>query len=57
MNLLEGLMKSSFTDDVVENIGGQIGASKEQTSSALGALLPILLNSVSKQGNNKISNS
>ena len=52
MNLLEGLMKNSFTDDVIENIGGQIGASKQQTSSALGALLPILLNSVSKQGDN-----
>ncbi|MEL7145550.1 MAG: DUF937 domain-containing protein [Bacteroidota bacterium] len=54
MSLLDGLMQS-FSDDVVDKMSGQLGASKQQTTSALGALLPILLNSVNKQGNNNSS--
>ncbi len=45
----------SFTDEVVDNMSGQLGASSSQTKSALGSLIPILLNSVNKQGNNSSS--
>lgn len=55
MGLLDGLMSSAFNDNVLDNLSNQIGASKSQTQSALGSLLPILLNSVSKQGNNQSS--
>lgn len=55
MGLLDGLMGSAFNDDVVSNMSNQIGASKSQTQSALGSLLPILLNSVSKKGNSNSS--
>lgn len=55
MGLLDGLMSNAFNDQVVDNLSNQIGASKSQTQSALGSLLPILLNSVSKQGNNQSS--
>ncbi len=54
MSLLNGLMES-FTDEVVDNMSGQLGASSSQTKSALGSLIPILLNSVNKQGNNSSS--
>ena len=51
MGLLDGLM-NSFSDEVVGNISEKLGVNEELTKSALGSLLPILLNSVSKKGNN-----
>jgi len=54
MSLLSGLMES-FTDEVVDNMSGQLGTSKSQTQSALGSLLPIILNSVNKKGNDSSS--
>ena len=55
MGLLDGLMSNAFNDQVVGYLSNQIGASKSQTQSALGSLLPILLNSVSKQGSTQSS--
>ncbi|MGB3464057.1 MAG: DUF937 domain-containing protein [Cyclobacteriaceae bacterium] len=54
MSLLDGLM-GAFDDNAIDNMSSQIGASKSQTKTALGSLLPILLNSVSKQGNSNSS--
>lgn len=54
MSLLDGLM-GAFDDRAIDNMSSQIGASQSQTKNALGSLLPILLNSVSKQGNNDSS--
>ena len=60
MALLDMLSKQ-FSPEVVRNLGGHIGASEEQTTQAISALLPMMLGGLSKntrssqQGMNALS--